>query len=152
MRPCMRTVTFKIPLRPTVAPNPIPLGLGWPRKGPFRPGRQPPRVREFGTVQPMLGAIGVLVNGVALNGVASKFSETLQHHMVLAEGDDFWVDAGESEHWMDDHCGGHLSGGGNYHTHIGVHYNHGKREACGLPSEEHHTKNEHAKLLGWAFD
>lgn len=93
----------------------------------------------------MLGAIGVLLNGVALNGVGAKLSETLKAGKQL-EGEDAWIDAGEEERWMDDICGGHLSGGGNYHTHVGAV---GNRTTCGLPVDE---PNKHSQLLGWAFD
>jgi hypothetical protein len=80
----------------------------------------------------MLGAVGVLVNGVALNGVATKLSEALPVGQEL-QGEDRWVDAVKAEGWMDDGCFGHLSGGGNYHMHGWAEPL--DRKACGLPED-----------------
>lgn len=124
------------------------LGLGWPKGGLARKDSASFNKEDLNTVKPMLGAIGVLVNGVSLNGVASKLGETLEGGAEL-EGEDAWVDAGEAEKWMDDSCAGHISGGGNYHTHVGAWHTAGKRTACGLPPDE---PGAHSALLGWAFD
>merc|ERR1712008_202664 len=94
---------------------------------------------------PMLGAVGVLVNGVALNGVATKLSEALPTAEQL-QGHDRWVDAVTAEGWMDDQCLGHLSGGGNYHVHGFAKQL--DRKTCKLPED---TDGEHSQLLGWAF-
>ncbi|CAE8700768.1 unnamed protein product, partial [Polarella glacialis] len=53
-----------------------------------------------------------------------------------------------AEAWMDDDCLGHLSGGGNYHTHAGR-WTPDQREVCGLPRD---IPGKHSELLGWAFD
>lgn len=143
-RPCARAQTFKIPKNPSVAKSPIALGLGWPRGGP----KDPLTKLRLDEVTPMLGAIGVLVNGVSLNGVASKYSETLEAGQKL-DGDDMWIDAAQAEKWMDDRCGGHLSGGGNYHIHAGGWHTAEERTSCGLPPD---LPGEHSQRLGWAFD
>ncbi|CAE8692641.1 unnamed protein product [Polarella glacialis] len=92
-RPCARRQTFKIPLRPTIARSAVPLGLGWPagKSSQEKDLTKLPSV-AMNQGQPMLGAIGVLVNGVALNGVATKLSEALPSTTKL-EGADCWVDA-----------------------------------------------------------
>jgi len=160
-RPCARKQTFKIPLEPTPpAAEGIPLGLGWPRASPAPAGAASadvptsaealnalPSAVLGGDVRPMLGAIAVLLNGVALNGVATKLSEALPADVRL-EGSDRWVDAVVAEAWMDDGCLGHLSGGGNYHTHAGR-WSPEQRIACGLPQDD---AGQHSPLLGWAFD
>ncbi|CAE8621144.1 unnamed protein product [Polarella glacialis] len=91
-RPCARRQTFKIPLRPTIARSAVPLGLGWPagKSSQEKDLTKLPSV-AMNQGQPMLGAIGVLVNGVALNGVATKLSEALPSTTKL-EGADCWVD------------------------------------------------------------
>lgn len=95
----------------------------------------------------MLGAIAVLLNGVALNGVATRLGEALPAGTEL-DGEDRWVDAVAAEAWMDDGCLGHLSGGGNYHTHGGL-PSAERRSLCGLPVDQ---LGRHSALLGWAFD
>lgn len=140
-RPCARQQTFKIPLNPRPTADPILLGLGW----------QAGKALDYVALndgRPMLGPIGVLVNGVALNGVATKLSEALPAGVKL-EGPDRWVDAVHAEAWMDDDCLGHLSGGGNYHTHAGR-WSPQQLQACGLPQE--HEGGRHSALIGWAFD
>merc|ERR1712070_696977 len=71
-RPCARTTTFKIPTKPVVAKQPIQLGLGWPRGGLPRNNKTQFNSRALKEVTPMLGAIGVLINGVAINAVGGK--------------------------------------------------------------------------------
>jgi len=149
-RPCARRASFKVPLYPSVAEDKVHLGLGWPPANPTKTGDLGNDLPSIPLAEgsPMLGAIAVLVNGVALNGLATKLSEAL-HAGEPMVGEDRWVDAVHAESWMDDGCFGHLSGGGNYHTHAGLWSSSAQREACKLPVD---ASGEHSKLLGWAFD
>eukprot|EP00930_Biecheleria_cincta_P072368 TRINITY_DN59775_c0_g1_i1.p1 TRINITY_DN59775_c0_g1~~TRINITY_DN59775_c0_g1_i1.p1 ORF type:complete len:357 (+),score=54.63 TRINITY_DN59775_c0_g1_i1:74-1072(+) len=157
-RPCARRTTFKIPLYPSVAEEKIPVGLGGQKINVnvlSSPSEMPPLdvlpSVPFSAGTPMLGAIGVLLNGVALNGMATKLSEALPAGQTLSDlgKEDGWVDAVLAERWMDDHCLGHLSGAGNYHTHAGLWHTPELRKACGLPEDK---EGNHSELLGWAFD
>eukprot|EP00931_Biecheleriopsis_adriatica_P003823 TRINITY_DN105584_c0_g1_i1.p1 TRINITY_DN105584_c0_g1~~TRINITY_DN105584_c0_g1_i1.p1 ORF type:complete len:326 (-),score=50.20 TRINITY_DN105584_c0_g1_i1:31-1008(-) len=152
-RPCARRKTFRMTMYPGVAAGQkISLGLGRPRERSFSKPQGPaadlpgPHVRDVGS--PMLGAVGVLLNGVVLNSVATRLSEALPAEDTTEDGHDRWVDAGVAEEWMNDGCHGHLSGGGNYHVHAGR-WSREQRSNCGLPVDE---EGQHSKLLGWAFD
>eukprot|EP00933_Yihiella_yeosuensis_P034961 TRINITY_DN28458_c0_g1_i1.p1 TRINITY_DN28458_c0_g1~~TRINITY_DN28458_c0_g1_i1.p1 ORF type:complete len:340 (-),score=64.90 TRINITY_DN28458_c0_g1_i1:63-1082(-) len=156
-RPCTRWKTFKIPVYPGPASGEkVSLGLGLKRgqekaasSSTGVPNPNLPGSPVKGTAPPMLGAIGVLVNGVVLNAVATKLTEALPlDDAEEVKENDRWVDAGVAEEWMNDGCHGHLSGGGNYHVHAGR-WTAEQRKKCGLPVD---LPGLHSEQLGWAFD
>ena len=105
---------------------------------------------------PILGSLGVLINGVSVFGVGSPcgFSSKCPNQGAPTD----YVDAVESEgHTVDfceghtvDFCSGHVSPTGHYHIHSGINLiTAEERERCVLPAD---VEGEHSKLLGWMFD
>ena len=96
---------------------------------------------------PILGALGVMINGVNLFGVGSPcgFGSACP-----PDGLSNYVDAVDSEGHTLDTCGGHASPMGDYHIHSAENlHNASSRMACSLPAD---VEGEHSQLLGWAFD
>ena len=141
---CTRHTTYKIPMHPklpTVASS-IPVGewLGY-YDGILYLKEDPP---------PILGALGILTNGVNLFGVGSPcgFSSKCPQNGGLSK----YVDAVSSEGHTTDQCGGHADPNHNYHVHSQTGFNASKpdgRQDCVLAKD---TPGEHSDLLGWLFD
>ena len=139
-RACQFDKMFKVPLEPTIAKVPIPLGEKDSVFNGITYLKQDPR--------PIFGAIGVLVNGVEVFGVGSPcgFSSLCPDEGAPTD----YVDAVESEGHTVDTCAGHASPTSSYHIHSGLGINSTEqREACRLPVDK---EGEHSELLGWMFD
>ena len=98
--------------------------------------------------KPILGALGVLKNGVRIFGVGSPcgFSSKCPDE----GGPTKWVDAVQSEGHTVDFCGGHAAPTNQYHIHSGIGFNSSAgRLACQLPQDQ---PGKHSRLLGWIFD
>lgn len=98
--------------------------------------------------KPVLGVMGVLLNGVNIFGVGSPcgFSSKCPQD----GGPSKWVDAVESEGHTVDMCGGHAAPTHQYHIHSGVGLvTAEQRKTCELPVD---TAQEHSRMLGWMFD
>ena len=136
----MQDITYRIPKNPRVATIPIPVGeiqevfqgITYLREDP----------------SPILGSIGVWVNGVNVYGVGAPCGGG---SVCPDQGaPTIWVDAVESEGSTLDMCGGHPSPSYQYHIHAGFMFNMSRgREVCRLPSD---TEGEHSELLAWMFD
>lgn len=137
---CVFERTYKIPTTPKQAKVPIPVG-------------EKQEVYEGITYlkedpQPILGALGILLNGVNIFGVGSPcgYSSKCPEN----GGPTKWVDAVESEGHTVDFCGGHAAPTHQYHIHSGVGFNSSAdREVCQLPQD---SPGKHSELLGWIFD
>ena len=137
---CSIAKTFKIPLQPKFASKAIPAaevlqtfnGITYLKEDPA----------------PILGAMGVFVNGVQLYGVGSPcgFSSDCPSDGAPS----MWVDAVEAEGYTVDQCGGHADAMGGYHIHSGLFItNASQRTMCTLPPD---TAGQHSELLAWLFD
>ncbi|XP_065901993.1 uncharacterized protein [Dysidea avara] len=139
---CRTEVTYRIPLsptRPTMADS-IPVGEALQRHDDILYLKNDPR--------PVLGVLGVLLNGVNIYGVGSPcgFGASCPND----GGPSNYVDAVESEGHTVDQCGGHASPNGAYHVHSNLGFNDTDgRQSCQLPVD---VAGEHSQLLGWMFD
>ena len=98
--------------------------------------------------KPILGAMGVLTNGVNIFGVGSPCGYSSK--CPSDGGPSMWVDAVESEGHTVDFCGGHAAPTHQYHIHSGIGMvSNDQRAACELSID---VKGEHSELLGWMFD
>ena len=139
---CDQNMNYSLPHTPRYASVPIPTGQ---------------RIGVYAGVHylsdnpaPILGAIGVLVNGVVVYGP----SAVCGGHTVCPDQDpnapSRYVDAFEAEGRTLDQCGGHPDGRTRYHLHTGVNFTTSSgRVACSLPTD---TPGEHSVLLGYMFD
>ena len=99
---------------------------------------------------PILGPLGVLVNGVNVFGVGAPCGGGSPCPSDDPNAPTIWVDAVESEGRTFDNCGGHASNRVLYHLHAGNYLSNAtQRMACRLPVD---TPGQHSELLGWAFD
>ena len=138
---CKQGRNFTIPRNPAFSKIPIPTGE---------------RIGEaFGihylkeNPQPILGAIGVLVNGVVVYGVGAPCGGR-NSPCPVDGGLSGYVDAFEAEGRTLDQCGGHPDGMDRYHVHTGNNFTtNSGRTMCALPVD---TAGEHSVLLGWMFD
>jgi hypothetical protein len=133
-------MTFKIPMTPRKAKMPVPVGEK------LTVFENITYLKE--TPNPILGAMGVLKNGVKVFGVGSPcgFSSKCPEN----GGPSKWVDAVDAEGHTVGTCGGHADPHHNYHVHSGVGaVTSEQRQACQLPVD---TAGEHSKQLGWMFD
>ena len=137
---CLVDKTIKIPLYPTYANTPIPVGEALSEYKGITYLKTDPA--------PIFGGIGVLVNGVQVFGVGSPCGFNSDCSDEGAPTD--YVDAVDSEGHTVDHCGGHAAPTGNYHVHsaIGISTS-AEREACELPAD---VEGEHSQRLGWMYD
>ena len=139
---CMTEVTYRIPLRPTrpTTADSIPVGEALRRHDDILYLKDSPA--------PILGALGVLINGVNIYGVGSPcgFGASCPNN----GGPSNYVDAVESEGHTVDQCGGHASPSRAYHVHSNLGFNiTDGRHSCQLPVD---VSGEHSQLLGWMFD
>ena len=139
-----RAVTYKIPLVPTYATSgsTIPVGEALRRYSNILYLKEDPA--------PVLGALGVLVNGVNIFGVGSPcgYSSTCPDQDSSAPS--IYVDAVESEGHTTDQCGGHPAPTNQYHVHSNTGFNSSSgRSGCTLPTD---VPGQHSPLLGWLFD
>ncbi len=137
---CVQDLTFKLPLKPKDAKEPIPVGEPYGRyKGILYLKEDP---------APIFGVMGVLTSGVMVFGVGSPcgFSSDCPENGAPTK----YVDAVESEGHTVDQCGGHAAPTNQYHIHSEIGFNTSSgRQACRLSQDE---PNQHSKLLGWMFD
>lgn len=139
---CEADVMYEIPLTPTFASTPIPVGS---------------ILKVFADVTylkedpaPIFGSLGVFENGVFIFGVGSPcgFGSDCPDENSAAPSE--YVDAVESEGHTVDSCGGHAAPTGHYHMHSGLSLDvASQRQACGLPLD---TSGDHSVRLGWMFD
>ena len=106
---CIDEVSYKVPLQPKLAKKPIPMAEAI---SPLYKGMR--YLKESPT--PILGALGVLINGVNVFGVGSP-CVSVPCEKDGAPSD--MVDAVDSEGHTVDYCGGHPSPNGEYHVHSG---------------------------------
>lgn len=137
---CVVELTYEIPINPKVANVPIPVGEILEVFEEITYLKEDPA--------PVLGALGVLKNGVRIFGVGSPCG--FSSKCPIDGGPSIYVDAVESEGHTVDSCGGHADPTGNYHIHSGIGLDTNvERANCGLPQD---TPGRHSKLLGWMFD
>ena len=139
---CVKNITYQIPLNPVYARRPIPTGTIHSVFNDITYLVEDP--------QPILGALGVLVNGVNIFGVGSPcgFSSDCPNQGTGAPT--IYVDAIEAEGHTVDECGGHASPTNDYHIHSSIGITTAEqRETCGLPVD---VPGEHSQLLGWMAD
>ncbi len=137
---CQFPLTYKIPLYPKKASTPIPVGEKLVVYDNITYLKEDPK--------PILGVMGVLVNGVNVYGVGSPCGYSSK--CPSDGGPSKWVDAVVSEGHTVDSCGGHAAPTHHYHIHSGVGMvTEESRVACQLPTD---TAKEHSQLLGWMFD
>ena len=137
---CEFSRTYRIPRRPRVAQTPIPVGTVHSVYQGVTYLREDPG--------PILGAIGVFLNGVNIYGVGSPcgFGSPCPDQ----GGPTRYVDAVESEGHTVDMCGGHASPQNQYHLHSGIGINTtAGRQTCRLSVDR---DGQHSELLGWMFD
>ena len=139
---CLTSTTYKIPLVPRLATRTISAGeILQSFRGIAYLTEDP---------APILGAMGVFVNGVPLYGVGSPCGAGSDCPTDSTGAPSIWVDAIDSEGQTVDQCGGHPQQFGEYHIHSGIFLtNATKRRQCGLPAD---TDGEHSELLAWLFD
>lgn len=140
---CDQGAQYSIAKRPVYSRVPIPTGERIGQYQGIHYLREDP--------QPILGAIGVLVNGVVVFGVGAPCGGNSVCPNTDSLALSTYVDAVESEGVTFDQCGGHPAPGNqNYHIHSGNTFNSSAgRRACALPED---TPGEHSVLLGWMFD
>ena len=139
---CTKNTTYTIPLRPRFSAEPVPVGVELSRFDNILYLMDDPA--------PILGAIGVLVNGVVVFGRGSPCGAGSQCPGQGTEAPSSFVDAVDSEGRTIDQCGGHPQMTGEYHIHSAVTFmNSSGRQMCRLPVD---TPGEHSILLGWMFD
>ena len=139
---CDQSARYLIPHSPSFSKTPIPTGE---RIGVYQGIHY-----LSANPAPILGAIGVLVNGVVVYGP----SAVCGGHAVCPSDDSNapsrYVDAWDAEGVTLDRCGGHPDGQTRYHIHTGINFTTSEgRRACSLPTD---TPGEHSELLGWMFD
>ena len=139
---CDFDTTYRIPLISKFAQQSIPVGNALRRFDDILYLTDDPR--------PILGVLGVFMNGVNIFGVGSPCGFGSDCPAAGTGAPSNYVDAVESEGHTTDQCGGHASPMNQYHIHSGLGLNtSADREACGLPVD---TCGEHSELLGWIFD
>lgn len=140
---CVHQFTYKLPLRPTYARTPIPVGEELARFKNIRYLKEEP--------SPLLGALGVLKSGVIIFGMGSPCGYSSDCPSDNTGAPSKFVDAVESEGHTVDQCGGHPApGAGQYHVHSGLKFNTtAGRKSCTLPQD---SPDQHSELLGWMFD
>lgn len=135
-----RQQLYTFPLKPTDATEPIPVGVPYERyKGILYLKEDP---------SPMLGALGVLTNGVMIFGVGSPCGYSSECPQDGAPTK--YVDAVESEGHTVDQCGGHAAPTNDYHIHSGVGINTTSMQQKCVVSLD--IPGQHSALLGWIFD
>ena len=137
---CQFQKTYKIPLYPKKASTPIPVGEKLTVFEDITYLKEDPA--------PILGVMGVLINGVNVFGVGSPcgFSSKCPQD----GGPSKYVDAVEAEGHTVDSCGGHAAPTHQYHIHSGVGMTSNElRMKCSLPID---VEKEHSSLVGWMFD
>ena len=139
---CLRQTIFKIPLKPKRAKEPIPVG----EKDSVYDGIT--YLKE--NPKPIMGALGVLLNGVKIFGVGSPCGFSSKCPNQDPNAPTIYVDAVVAEGHTTDQCGGHADPHNNYHVHSGIGINiTSQRKECGLPAD---IPGQHSQLLGWIFD
>ena len=139
---CMVQKTYVLPLKPRYAKVPISVGEALARYNDILYLETDPA--------PVLGSLGVLLNGVNVYGVGSPcgFNSNCPNTDPSAPSE--YVDAVESEGITTDSCGGHADPNGFYHIHqLATQHADSQRKACELPSD---TVGNHSELLGWMLD
>ena len=139
---CIQNANYTIPKTPRYANVPIPTGQ---------------RIRVYAGVHylsanpaPILGAIGVLLNGVLAYGPAAICGGDHPCPTDDPNAPSRYVDVEAENRSGLDQCGGHASGQRQYHVHTGITIeNSTGRAACSLPTD---TPGEHSVLLGYMFD
>ena len=139
---CIQNLNFTIPNTPRFASVPIPTGQ---------------RLRVYAGVYylsanptPILGPIGVLLNGVVAYGPSAICGGDHPCPMDDPNAPSRYVDVEAENRSGLDQCGGHASGQRQYHVHTGITIeNSTGRTACSLPTD---TPGEHSVLLGYMFD
>ena len=141
MQACVSDTTYEIPINPKVANVPIPVGEILTVYNGITYLKEDPA--------PILGALGVLINGVRIFGVGSPCG--FGSDCPTDGGPSKWVDAVESEGHTTDSCGGHAApGSGQYHVHSGIGFDtNAERQNCDLPQD---VDGQHSERLGWMFD
>ncbi len=139
---CAINTTYTFPLHPKFALNPVPVGEELSRfEGIYYLKEDP---------APILGAIGVLVNGVVVYGRGSPCGAGSRCPNAGTGAPSIYVDAVDSEGNTIDQCGGHPQQMGEYHIHSAVTFmNSTGRQMCSLPAD---SPGNHSVLLGWMFD
>lgn len=139
---CDQTRRYSIPHTPAFARVPIPTGERIELYNNIHYLREDP--------PPILGAIGVLENGIVVYGVGAPCGGNSQCPGPGSSAPSSYVDAFEAEGFTLDQCGGHPDGRGRYHIHTGNNFTDSAgRRMCALPED---TPGEHSALLGWMFD
>lgn len=137
---CIFEKTYKIPITQKFAKKPIPVAVADVRYENILYLKEDPA--------PILGAMGILKNGVNVFGVGSPCGYSSK--CPEDGGPTKYVDAVESEGHTVDQCGGHAAPTHQYHIHSGVGLNTSSgREQCQLPVDK---PGQHSELLGWMFD
>ena len=137
---CIFDTWYSIPKSPKFALKPIPVAEADVRYENILYLKEDPA--------PILGAMGVLKNGVNVFGVGSPCGYSSK--CPEDGGPTKYVDAVESEGHTVDPCGGHAAPTHQYHIHSGVGMNTSEeRKACNLPVD---IDGQHSQQLGWMFD
>jgi hypothetical protein len=132
--------TFTLPLVPTVAQKPIPVGEPYGRFEDILYLKEDP--------PPIFGAMGVLTSGVMVFGVGSPcgYSSKCPEDGAPTK----YVDAVESEGHTVDQCGGHAAPTHDYHIHSSVGINSSTSQVQCKVSPD--VAGQHSPLFGWMFD
>ena len=139
---CMIEKTYTLPLTPRYAKVPISVGEALERYNDILYLVQDPA--------PVLGSLGVLMNGVNVYGLGSACGFSSNCPNTDPSAPSTYVDAVESEGHTVDNCGGHADPMGFYHVHqIANLLTVSQREACKLPPD---TAGNHSELLEWLLD
>ena len=143
---CRKEVTYKIPLHPTrpTTTDSIPVGEPLESYNGILYLKEDP--------QPILGRLGVLLNGVNIYGVAIPCRSNSQAPCPEddSQAPSEIVDAVEATGHTTDQCAGHPSRNGAYHIYSNLGFNDTTgRQTCKLPVD---TPGQHSQLLGWIFD
>ena len=138
---CIQNKQYVLPLNPTRAQTPIPVGEPYGRYDGILYLKESPA--------PIFGALGVLTNGVLVFGVGSPcgYSSKCPEDGAPTK----YVDAVESEGYTVDQCGGHAAPTNNqYHIHsnIGINTTTGQKQ-CLVNVD---VPGQHSPLIGWIFD
>ena len=132
--------TYRIPLNPRKANKTIPVGEKLSVYDDITYLKEDPK--------PIMGVMGVLLNGVNVFGVGSPCGYSSK--CPSDGGPSLYVDAVDAEGYTVDGCGGHPAPTHQYHVHSGIGMVTSElRETCGLPVD---TANSHSELLGYMFD
>lgn len=140
---CIVSTVIEIPLNPKFASTPVPVvteqeefrGITYLAEDPT----------------PILGAIGILDNGVYIYGSSSPCGFGANCPSDGTGAPTQYVDAVDSEGHTIDYCGGHPTPFLEYHVHSGASFSDRRagRERCGLETD---TDGNHSIRLGWMYD